>query len=589
MAKRATASTATAPQFDRDHLRKLAGDKVYARGVAYHANGQVEIVTIEPNRVVAEVTGSEVYRSELNGSGEHFSGGCSCPAFSDWGFCKHLVATALAANAVDAGVLAQQSSRENRLREYLRGKTVDQLVDMIMGIAERESDLRRELELAALEVSADDKTLLKELTRAITRGVRTNRYISYGEADDWAQHVHAVLDRIECLIAVGRAPLVLELLPHFFACMDETVPEMVDDSDGQSGSLYGRACEIRVAATREVNPDPVTLARDLFAREVETECDHFAGASETYADVLGPAGLKEYRRLAEAAWQTVKPRAPGRARSEDEHAGLRDRLFPIVDSFAEEDGDIDRRVALRAANLCSAYDYLALAQFCEKQGRTAAAVTWAEEGLWKFEDAPDDRLVFFTVDLYRRVDRPADAEKLLWQEFERKPSRETYDRLKAAVGTGRGAKAAARDRAFAFLRGQIKQPRRPSVWNWLRPVDILLELMIKERLFADAWALVGEYECRDDLRHSLAEASEDGHPREALGVHVERVERLLQFGSHYEEACALIARIQALRERLGERAQHATYVADLALRYKRRRNFIKLLRPDALLKGAPAA
>ena len=51
---------------------------------------------IDKTRVLTNVIGLEVYRSELKRTGKGFSGECSCPAFSDWGFWKHLVATALA-------------------------------------------------------------------------------------------------------------------------------------------------------------------------------------------------------------------------------------------------------------------------------------------------------------------------------------------------------------------------------------------------------------------------------------------------------------------------------------------------------------
>ena len=99
------------PRFDVAMLRKSAGDKVFARGVEYHKDGQVEIISIDSARVLARVIGSEVYRSQLQGTGRKFSGECSCPAFSDWGFCKHLVATALAANDLGPGALAEAANR----------------------------------------------------------------------------------------------------------------------------------------------------------------------------------------------------------------------------------------------------------------------------------------------------------------------------------------------------------------------------------------------------------------------------------------------------------------------------------------------
>src|SRR6202048_3216042 len=64
-------------RFDVAALRDVAGEKVFARGVAYHEDGQVEIVTFDKARVLARVIGSEVYRCELVGMGKKFSGACS--------------------------------------------------------------------------------------------------------------------------------------------------------------------------------------------------------------------------------------------------------------------------------------------------------------------------------------------------------------------------------------------------------------------------------------------------------------------------------------------------------------------------------
>jgi len=82
-------------RFDIDALRDLAGAKVFARGLAYHQGGQVTILAIDPARVVARVSGRDDYRTILTGSGSDIGGDCSCPAFVDYGFCKHLVAAAL--------------------------------------------------------------------------------------------------------------------------------------------------------------------------------------------------------------------------------------------------------------------------------------------------------------------------------------------------------------------------------------------------------------------------------------------------------------------------------------------------------------
>src|SRR6202022_2735418 len=118
--------------------------------------------------------------------------------------------------------------------------------------------------------------------------------------------------RVADLIESGRAALVLQLLDHFFARMDEALGN-IDDSDGGGGDMYAKACEIHLAACRKAKSDPIALARALFTREVDSEWEFFHGASEAYEDVLGEAGLAEYRKLASQPGQKIKRvRATGR-------------------------------------------------------------------------------------------------------------------------------------------------------------------------------------------------------------------------------------------------------------------------------------
>ena len=108
-------------RFDVDVLRELAGAKVFARGAACHRDGQVEILAVDPERVLAQVAGTEDYRTEVREDGDEIDGECSCPAWEDWGFCKHMVATALAANDLSAdeadssGALARKPANSTEI------------------------------------------------------------------------------------------------------------------------------------------------------------------------------------------------------------------------------------------------------------------------------------------------------------------------------------------------------------------------------------------------------------------------------------------------------------------------------------------
>lgn len=390
------------PHYDLNALRETVGDKVLARGQAYHSDGRVELLDVKRNRIRARVAGTEIYQAELTGSGRRFSGTCTCPAFEREDFCKHLVATALAANAMDAGTVDSVRDHFMQIREHLRAKGIEALADMIMGIAERDADLRRHLELAVAMDGKDDETLFTRFKAAITEATRTSGYIEYRQMRAWAANVEAILAHLEGMIDKARAPVVLRLLDHFFARMDKAL-QNVDDSDGHGGGLLARASELHLEACRASKPEPLALARDLFRRETEWDGDYFFRASETYRTLLGKAGLAEYRRLAQEVWAQFKPLRGGARRVRDDEPAMRYRLQSILESLAARDGDIDAWIAIRATDLSSAYAYLQVAKLCADHGRTAEALKWAEEGLWQFEDEPDRRLVVFAATLRRRL------------------------------------------------------------------------------------------------------------------------------------------------------------------------------------------
>jgi uncharacterized Zn finger protein len=565
-------------RFDVAALRGIAGERVFARGFAYHEDGHVEIVTFDTARVLARVVGSEVYRCELVGVGKKFSGECSCRAFFDWGFCKHLVATALAANNLGSGALEEASNRFAKIREHLRARGVEGLVEMVVGLAERDPSLLKELELSAAAATADDKTLFAQFKKAISEATRTHGFVEYRKMRGWVQGIEVVLDRIAGLIEGGRAALVLRLLDHFFARMEEAL-DNIDDSDGGGGGACAKAREIHLAACRQAKPDPVALARALFKSEVDSDWEFFHGASEAYQDVLGDAGLAEYRRLASEAWQEIRPlRAIGR-HVQDDQVGARYALGAILERFAEREGDVDGVIAIRATDLSTAYDYLGIAQLCLDHGREPQALKWAEEGLWQFEDSPDERLIFFVFDLYRQIGREKDADKLLWRTFERGPSIQLYERLKSAAGTDRILAEAVRDRALAWLRAEVGKPAERSGMRWSSPTELLVRLAMEEGLLTDAWMIVNAHGCSEGLLDQLAEASEQTHPAEALKAYAYRVERMVRIGgqSNYENACHTIERMRLIRKGLGETTQHAAHLDDLRSRHKAKRNFMKLL------------
>src|SRR5215475_8670968 len=186
----------TDTRFDIETLRELAGNKAFARGEEYLDAELVEILISEPARVLAQVAGTEDYRTELRGRGKSVDGDCSCPAYRDFGFCKHMVAVGLAANAAGKEEGAGEGIL-SRIRNHLKSKGVDFLADMIVRMAEQDAKLFRRLELAATATQADNAGLETRLRKAIDDATRTGNYIDYASAPGWAAGVDEVLDAIE--------------------------------------------------------------------------------------------------------------------------------------------------------------------------------------------------------------------------------------------------------------------------------------------------------------------------------------------------------------------------------------------------------
>jgi hypothetical protein len=582
-------AAAAKPRFAPEALRELAGDKVFPRGEAYHRAGQVELLSDNGQRVLARVLGTEVYRCELTGSDRQIAGHCTCPAFTDHGFCKHLVATGLAANAA-AGAGKTAPDRIGTIRAYLRGLGAEKLAGMLLDLAERDPSLLERLDIAATAASGDAVQVGQRLRAALRRALGTGRrFIEYREAGGWARDVLDLLDQLEALVGAGQAPIVLDLLDDLFARIGRAL-ENVDDSDGGGSEILGRAAGIHLAACRATRPEPRALARDLFTREMTDEWATFDGASDTYAELLGPEGLALYRQLAQEAWdkRPPGPRRVGRVVVMEQADVRRHTVFHILDRFAERDGDVALRITLRAAALNHPHDHLRLAQFCLAEGREAEALRRAEDGAWLFDDASGEALQRFLADRFLAAGRPADALATLWRTFDRRPSAELYRAMAAAQGDWPDAptRVALADRAIALVEARLSAAKGATAtwdrttWDRTGLATLLADILLAEGRLAAAWAVARAWGLPDPALRRLAEASEAAMPEDALATFASLVERQVALTNRqgYTEACQLIARMGILRARRGEEAEHRAFVTDLLRRHAAKRSFAGLLR-----------
>jgi len=317
--------------------------------------------------------------------------------------------------------------------------------------------------------------------------------------------------------------------------------------------LHHEACVI-------VRPEPVALARRLFAFDVDAEWDIFIDSVERYADVLGEAGIAEMRRLAEERWDEMPERSLG---SGHDSTPGRFHLERMMEKLAVQAADVDARVAVMARDLSHAYDFLQIAEVLAEAGRADDALEWAQRGLIAFADerhGPDTRLDDFVLAAYLQRDRSDDLAALVWQRFEQRPYPSTYarmrhwtqqvhrwgdlrpkalDRLRADAE--RAASTARTARATAARRGGSAPPA-PS------PYQILIEVLLHDDAVEEAWQLAVEHGCSQHLWMALAKAREAEHPRDAVAVNPREAEQLIdrKTTNSYEAAVDLVGHIVGL-------------------------------------------
>ncbi len=233
-------------RFDLDALREREGDKFFARGQDYFKKGQVEILANEPARVLARVTGTEVYRTVLTCQGKRLGGECSCPAFEVWGVCKHMIAAALAVNALGAQKEPQGPSPLQRIHNHLATLSAERLAAMVLDLAERDDMLFQKLELASASAEMDPKTLDTHYRKAIDNAVRTGGYLEYDDVPQWKSGVAMVLEALASL-ADQHAALKLSLADHAFAKIEAAI-DKIDDSEGLGVALLEEAARIHHSA-----------------------------------------------------------------------------------------------------------------------------------------------------------------------------------------------------------------------------------------------------------------------------------------------------------------------------------------------------
>lgn len=569
-------TTSLAKLITEQRLRALAGDKYYERGVKYFDAGAVTSLVDSGETVAARVVGTDEYKVVLKAAGGELDWDCTCPLGDDGEFCKHVVATGLAWLATrkgDSDVPDYTGKAEiDAVRTHLATMSHDALVDLLMDQVDADDALRSRLGAQVARSAADPKALRD----AVRKALAVSGFVDYRGMRALIQRALTVPDLLRGLIADGNAALAAELAAYAMQ-RGLAAYERTDDSSGSFGGVLHEIASLHLEACRKAKPEPRALAKALFELRLRDQWSYFEW--KHYAPLLGETGRDVYRTLAEKEWAKVPARAPGEGngRFATEHF----LITGIMEELAEETGDIDALVAIKSRDLTHAYSFLQIAEAYFGAGRRDEALAWAERGRAAFPTQTDRRLVEFLIAEYVRRKRSADATTLAWSCFAELPSLSAYKVLRIAAGNAK-AWAPWREKALALL--QKPAPKNRSRFHWAPDGhSLLIDIFLAEGNSDAALAAAREGGCTHRHWLDIACARENAHPAEAAGIYRGVLDAIVNRGNNtaYDEAAALVAKVQTLMQRAGEWKQFSAWIDELRTRHKAKRNFMQRL--DAVL------
>jgi uncharacterized Zn finger protein len=557
--------------FSRRELLAVAGRRTFERGMDYAVDGRVSKVSTTSGGANATVCGSVPYEVELWSEDDEAAFACTCPVGGEERFCKHAVALALV--VTDAVVASEpptaEPSEEVELAGYLRGLDHEALVELLVERAAEDDLFDARLRMAAARISVGDLSLAV-FRHALEAAFATDGYVGYREAYDYTSGIDSVLDSLGRLLEDGHADAVVPLADHA-ADLAEQALGYIDDSDGGMSGVAEHIRELHLAACEASRPDPVALARNLYDRERHGgDLEIFYGAAGTYADVLGDAGLAEYRRLAQQEWDELSPLGPDDERN---WSSKRFRITQIMLTLADLTGDVDAVVAVLAHDQSSAYQFVKIAETLQGAQRHEEALEWTLRGL-ALHGFGDHRLVELVAEEHHRAGRPEQAVDVLWSAYEGSPGVDTYQRL-AQHALRAGLWPERHEQALDLLRGRIASKSRD---RYGPDNSTLVAVLLLDGNPEQAWIEAKAGGCRRDQWLELAGFRETEHPVDALPIWREEVDREINAMNNqsYANAVATIERVGRLMSAAGRGEEFAPYVAGVREAHRRKRNLMKL-------------
>ena len=563
----------TIPSIDEAEIRERVGAQSFQRGRAYATQGAIFGARRQGSTLKASCTGSygNAYRLHVTFDDEDIAEAqCSCPV-GEGGYCKHIAALLLTWLANPA-----QFSALEETETALERRSKEELVALVKQMLRRHPDLEVLLETPLPVAGQRAQPLDPEVYRRQAHAALQHGGYEWGAEGGIADELLAITEIGDGFAAQGDSANAAAV---YEAVSSEVLQqyEMFHDENGELGDVI-RACVEGLGQCLAAESGDGTareaVLRALFAIYRFDVDFGGVGLSDEVPDLLLEKTTPDERRMVAAWVREALPREIDRGNRfhsqtygdlllDLEAETLDDEAFLAVCRETGRTGDlVDRllelgRVDEAVAETEQADDHtlLSLINIFVQREQYNAAERLMVERAGKTQDA---RILAWLKDRYKARGNTAAALDLARKIFRMQPSLEEYREI----------------RELAEPRGRWES-LRPTLRMFLQESkrdDLLIYIYLDEGEIDHALEAVAAQPVRPyqywygrDLSLTVAEAAEATRPRAALELYRKHAEGLIEARGrgNYQQACALLAKVRALYQGLGEDNAWAEYVADL--------------------------
>lgn len=546
--------------FTAESLRPLAGDKAFQRGERYFAEGRVRVLQQSAHGADGEVIGTHAYRNHLSWEAGHIVFECDCPVGDEGDCCKHVVALALAVEPSTSNSTGKHKP-ESGLAAFLREQPIEWLADTLLALSHEYPEIQRRLQTRQQLTGTTDFAALKKIVSAI---LGRAKFLDYRQSREYAHKLLELAGLFQQLLTANKANICIPLCEYALERLFTIYAQSDDSSGAIGGEMHYISGIYRDACSQATANDPAFPKR-LF--KLMLADDWGMVRLEDFADILGESGLAEWESALEAAWAPLATPSG----STDFH-GKNWRIKHMMEALAQRRGDVDLLIRLYSYDLSHPHAYVRIVETCREHHRQREAVQWAERGIKIF---PHNSLRSILAELYQHDGLDDEALELLWQNFLEQASPENYLNLRQAAGENW---LAWRTRAQEALQiSERKRFEQNSRYPRTTTPDCTVRMccLLAENALEEARTIIKTHACNPPVKLELARRIAGQYPKEAAAHFQSIIPAIIALGNNnvYAQAADLLKEMQPWLPAVA----YQKYIAALRLKFKAKRNFIKLL------------